>query len=598
MIRIPFIVLLCLFYEPIFSQFHHLDFIGAGHDQEVRVRSSHQEHQAPQTTVDGFPVQNPKQLAEASRFLAQTTFGADLATIQMTAAMGYEAWLEEQFQLPSSTTLAETKLHGSLYGDEEDMEEENLWAGFFKSAWLTNTLSGSDQLRQRMAYALSQIMVVNDAGDLFADYAQFQAAYYDILTEQAFNNYLQLLTEVSLSPTMGNFLSHYANPKAIPELNIHPDENYAREIMQLFSIGLWELNPDGTRKYDSEGNFIPTYDNADIKAFARVFTGLGDGLGGSFGPIWESESFEQTIVTPMNMFEQWHDQREKKLLNGFVIPAGQSGMEDIRQTMHHLSTHPNTAPFIAKALIQRFTTSNPSPAYVASVAAAFKATEHGNFKEVLKAIFLHPEARQCPTLDVYTFGKLREPILRLTNFLKAFQLSPNEYDDFHNQFYCYRMSVGQAPLGAPSVFNFYLPDYAPQGPIKQRYLVAPEFQILNAPNAIGYINDLEYRVNRQLYLEELCLDIIAENYEEEIDEIPYSVSYEEDWQMDFSDLYTRVSNPADLVDYLNLVLANGLLTEPTQAIIEQALNGLSNPVERIKMGIYLTLISPDYVIQK
>lgn len=579
------------------AQFYHLDYIGAGHDYQVKVSSSPAAGQAAQTTVDGFDIKKEDQLKEAARFLAQTTFGADYATIRMTAAMGYEAWLEEQFSLPASLTLPELIQQHQLYHGITGDGEVN--SAHFKMAWTTNVLSSPDQLRQRMAYALSQIMVVNSEGDLFTDYAHAQGAYYDILTQNSFGNYQQLLQEVTLSPTMGLFLSHYGNPKANSELNIHPDENYAREIMQLFSIGLWELNQNGTYKYDTKGNYIPTYSNADIKEFAQVFTGLGDGANNDFGPISSSENIINTLTTPMQMYDSQHDKSEKYLLQGTVLPAGQSGMDDIQQTIAHLSNHPNTAPFMARALIQLFTTSNPSPAYIEQVANAFDPDVENNFQEVLKALFLYPEARSCNISETYSFGKLREPVIRLTNFLKAFHLQANPADDFPMEYYCFYQNVSQSPLDAPSVFNFYRPDYAPQGPIKQGYRVAPEFQIMTAPNTVGYINELENRVNRQQYTQELCFnEEVDPDDEVEEDEVPYEENLEEIRNMDLREILSLAETPSQLINRLDIVLANGLLSANTKQIIHSAIVQLSSPMERFKMATYLILLSPDYIILK
>lgn len=572
--------------------FEHLDYLGAGHDYGVEVSSSPSEAYTAQETVDGFDIQDDAQLKEASRFLAQATFGADLATIRMVAAMGYEAWLEEQFTLPAALTLEELLQQHALYTGLG--EEEEVWSAHFKMAWATNVLTSPDQLRQRMAYALSQIMVVNSAGDLFEDFAQAQGSYYDLLLNNAFGAYQELLLDVALSPTMGVFLSHYNNPKADPERNIHPDENFAREIMQLFSIGLWEMHPNGSYKYDADGQYIPTYTNADIKEMAQVFTGLGDGAHDFFGPVQDSDHPPSTLSTPMRMYDAHHDKSEKRLLNGVVLPAGQSGMEDIRQAVAHLAEHSNTAPFIARALIQRFTTSNPSPAYIAHVAEVFEPNAADNFQEVLKAILLYPEARSCQLSEQYSFGKLREPVLRLTSFLKAFHLEANSAADFPMALECLYDHVGQAPLEAPSVFNFYRPDYAPQGPIEQRYLVAPEFQIMTAPNTIGYINQLEQRVNRQEYTQIDC-DLEASSAEEAID-------YGDDMaylrKMDLEPWLELAEEPEALVHYLDIVLANGLLSEPTRQIIQVAIEQLSTPLERFKMATYLILLSPDYIILK
>lgn len=594
---------------------NHLDFLGAGHDNVVTVTASSDAGTPAQSTVDGFAIQNTDQLSDASRFLAQASFGADHASIAMTAAMGYEAWLDEQFALPQLSLTDEMIKHGELYTDQIEFAPGAVFRTSFRSAWMTHNLSSPDILRQRLAFNLSQIMVINDNSDFFEDIGQVLSSYYDMLAKNAFGNYQELLYDVSMSPAMGNFLSHYNNPKEDLENNIHPDENYAREIMQLFSIGLWELNSDGTEKEDSLGNFFPTYTNADIKEFAQVFTGLGAGTkSGQFGlRAYElSDSIVWIMVRPMKMYEAHHDTSEKHLLNGMVLPANQSGMEDINQTIDHLCQHPNTAPFISKALIKMMTTSNPSPQYVADVAAAFDPASPGNFQEVIRAILLHPQARDPQLTTEYTFGKLREPLVRMMNYLKAFPLSPNQYGDYRYEMEYFGTNTGQSPLEAPSVFNFFLPEYSPPGPIGKKNLLAPEFQILNATNAVGLVNDVDQRVVKAAYLgdekvgdddeeeeeEEEMEEAVAEEKEEE-EEIFKSYKEDKDiYQMDFSTELALADSAELLVEHLDILLANGLLEEDSKTIIQEALKELSDPMDRVKMAIYLLLISPDYAILK
>jgi len=584
------------------AQFDHLDFIGAGHDHYINVETSSDDTGVDGgSTLDGFDIQNDEQLKDASRFLAQASFGADYATIQMTAAMGYDAWLEEQFELPQISIAEEMKRIRWLDYFEEEEEEEEFFLGshYFDVAWIHNHLTSPDLLRQRMAFALSQIMVVNRRADLFEDYGLFGGHYYDLMMANSFGKYRTLLSEVTLNTHMGIFLSHYNNRKANPTLNIRPDENYAREIMQLFSIGLWELNTNGSRRYDDQGQFIPTYNNEDIKEFAQVFTGLSHPFINGFEVEDPIEYFPNNVaLLPMSMYEDYHDTSSKMLLNGVVLPAGQSGMEDINQTLDHLSTHANTAPFICKQLIQRFTTSNPNAQYIQDVVNVFNPNSPNNFQEVLRAILLHPQARNCHPTASYTFGKLREPMVRVMNMYKSFQIAPNVESTFLYEIACLGETVGQFPLAAPSVFNFYRPDYSPQGPIHQNYYVAPEFQILNATNVIGIINDVQNRTIFGPFTGTFC-------EEDEFDfdpaeEIDYAYS-EEDWVyewQDFSDVEPLMGNSEELINYLDILLANGLLQEDTKSIIKSAIDQLETPEERIRMALYLVFISPDYAILK
>lgn len=580
-------ILLSLLFWPcmlLYGQVRHMDYLGAGHNNNVNVRASSSFGSIARTTVDGFDISNDEQLIDASRFLAQCTFGADFSTIQMLAAMGYEAWLEEQFSLPEVSYL------------QESIDQSKSQYGFgyrlFGSTWTTLNLTTPDILRQRMSFNLSQIMVLS--GNTMMIFQRTDAhplsAYYDMLQSHSFGNYYNLLYDVSLSPQMGHFLSHYNNPKADPANNIHPDENFAREIMQLFSIGLWQLNKDGSRRRDAQGQLIPSYDNQDIKEMAEVFTGLGPNIpGGQFGNIFPQTN--ENWVKPMRMYEAFHDTSDKILLNNTILPAGQSGMDDISQTIEMLSTHDNTAPFICQQLIQKFTTSNPSPQYINDVVDVFDPFEEGNFKELIKAILLHPEARNCDITEHYSFGKLREPMVRMMNWLRAFPMSTNQNGDYFNFLRCPIYTIGQAPLQAPSVFNFFSPDYIPQGPIGQNNLKAPEFQILTAPNTIGIINDTDNRVIEGIYMEDGCG--IFGMFEPSF--------YEEDvmqYEMDHSEALSLADDEEELVQYLNILLANGLLSEYTKEIISESIAALSTAEEKLKLAAWAILISPDYAILK
>jgi len=598
------ISLLAALIHPLFGQVPHQDFLGGGHQVGVTVTSSSSATSTrPHATIDGFPISNEEQLKDASRFLAQATFGADWATIQMAAAMGYDAWLDEQFLIPYSSIMDEMTRHG--WYDGSDGEQEPIYHTWFRTAWMSTNLTAPDLLRQRMAYNYSQILVVNDASDEFEDFGQMLAYYYDLLGTNAFHTYEDMLLDVTFSPMMGKFLTYYDNPKANPEENIHPDENYAREIMQLFTIGLWELNPNGIRRVDSTGAYIPTYDQTDIDEYAQVFTGLGSGgIEPDLDPEDEEEEeaynrfLLQQFTQPMVMNPDLHDESEKVLLNGVVLPAGQDGLADIEQAVHHLVMHPNTAPFIVWRLIQFMTTSTPSPASVTDVVKVFDPTQENNLEEVTRAILLHPEARRCTPTEEYTFGKLREPQVRLMNYLRAFPIHPNEEGDYLEDLYDFRLHTGQAPLGAPSVFNFYLPEYRPQGPIGKLFMYAPEFQILTSTNAIGYINDLNYRLLEDGVLygfdpeEEDEEDEDEENGEEDEED------YENLYRIDYGPQEELLASPEELVNHLDILLANGQLTATTKQIIVDAVAQVANEEDALRMAIYLILISPDYVILK
>jgi len=415
----------------------------------------------------------------ASRLLTQGGFGPSLQDLQTVSQMSYNDWFNSQVAAPaSSMTVIQ---NGALSWDGN---------------WFRNALTGKDQLRQRMAYALSQIFVVALDSNAFAIRQQGMSYYYNMLLNDSLGNFRTLLNDVSHSPGMGLYLTFYGNDKANPALNIHADENYARELMQLFTVGLWQLNLDGSRKLDGNGNPIPTYVQVDVTNMANVFTGwIGsvDGANGGFSVNLDAGN-GPNYLTPMICVPAHHDTNAKTILNGVVIPAGGTCESDMKIALDTLFNHPNVGPFIGQQLIERLVTSNPSAGYISRVAAAFNndgTGVRGNLLAVAKAVLTDPEAVN-PTGP----GKLREPYLRLANLYRAFNAvnASNTYDDstvYGAQQFTLPVDYGQQPGNAPSVFNFYRPDYAPAGPISAAGLVAPEFQITNEFTIVTTINSLE-----------------------------------------------------------------------------------------------------------
>ena len=410
------------------------------------------------------PPPAPITTAEAFQFLNQTTFGATLEEAQSVIDMRYEAWIDQEMsknaslQLPHLRSLPRPQFLGELHSDRVDI-------------WFRNSVDGFDQLRQRVAFALSEILVVSQQGALInAPYGV--ADYYDKLALFAFGNYRELMEVVTLHPAMGVYLSMLGNEKPNPALSIRPDENYARELMQLFSIGLVELNIDGTVRTDGMGQAIPTYDQSVIEGFAHVFTGWNYAGAPSFPQAFQNDN-NQTV--PMQLYPDFHDTGAKTLLNGFMIPAGQTGDQDLQMALDNIFNHPNVGPFIATRLIHRLVTSNPSPGYVARVATVFNNNgfgERGDLGAVVKAILLDPEAR--PAMHMEIDGKVKEPLLRLTQLWRAY--------DATSQSGVYPLApayiiFGQGPLQASHVFNFFSPFYSPPGEIRNSGLVAPELQI-------------------------------------------------------------------------------------------------------------------------
>lgn len=306
-------------------------------------------------------------LPAASRFLAQSTFGANMEDIEATANQGYSDWIDQQLEIPVGLNL-ETyvdNMTADMYAQKvalgEDLSNVRARLHFFHSAWWQYIMDSPDLLRARVALALSEIFVISEIPTL-RDEILGIANYYDMLLAHSFGNYKDLLTDVTLHPAMGVYLTHLNNPKSDPENNTFPDENYAREVMQLFSIGLYELNIDGTRKLQN-GEPIPTYDHDDIVEFAKVFTGLTWFDESRFG---RSALDRHSYTMPMRMHEEEHEPGAKTLLNGFQVPnrTPVDGMADIDDAMQNLYEHPNVGPFLAYRLIQRLVKSNPTPAYV------------------------------------------------------------------------------------------------------------------------------------------------------------------------------------------------------------------------------------------
>ncbi|MFO1376664.1 MAG: DUF1800 domain-containing protein [Steroidobacteraceae bacterium] len=396
---------------------------------------------------------------EAHRFLVQASFGPDAPSVQRVIDLGYEGWIDEQLRTPATRHLDYMR---GLPQPNSQLDRQD--------AWFQAAIQGRDQLRQRMAFALSEIWVVSENSGL-NQFPQALAWYQDLLAENAFGNYRTLMERVTLSPEMGYYLSMLGNEKPDRARNIRPDENYARELMQLFTIGLVQLEPDGTVRVDGAGVPLPTYDQRAIEAFAHVFTGWT--FGGS--PAFHQPSFDW--LQPMQPFEAFHDTGAKTLLNGATVAAGGTARTDLAAALDNIFAHPNVAPFVSRQLIQRFVTSNPSPAYVERVARVFGDNGRGvrgDLGAVVKAILLDAEARATPSADHH--GKLKEPLLRLTGLWRAYgaRAANGRYAVQGLGFL-----LGQAPLQSPSVFNFFRPDHAPPGEIADAGRVAPEMQIAN-----------------------------------------------------------------------------------------------------------------------
>lgn len=592
-----FILLPLLCYSMMLSAQTYGDYIGGGHDQNITVTTSSDfqppgfEEVAKGSNTLAIPGLTGK-LIDAGRFLAQATMGADRATIDSVAKLDFETWIDQQFALPPTyirpliQEIYDTTYlrHLAAGGDSLDFPELPTNEHFDYAWWQVN-MTNDDLLRQRIAFALSEIFVISFKSEL-ENYGEGVASYYDMLAENAFGNFEDLLRDVSLHPCMGVFLTHLNNPKSNPAQYIHPDENYAREMMQLFTIGLYELNQDGTRMQDDQGNDIPTYDNDDIAEFAKIWTGLGGSATVEMQDTVVPAEFGMgpnkiDMAEPMAMYDEYHEPGAKYLLNGFVVPAGQSGMEDINAAINHLFNHQNVGPFIGQQLIQRLIKSNPSPAYVSRVAAAFNdngAGVRGDMKAVIKAILLDEEARSCGWYNDPVQGKLKEPIIRYTHFARALG-GISEDGKFWNEGEDYNNGAGQHPMYSFSVFNFYWPDFQPIGPIASQGYVAPEFQVFNANTSIGFVNFVnEWTVNETLLRSrDGDEDIVFTNLDEAI---------------------THAADTEALINYLDILLTNGMLKDDTRQIITTIVDPMTDPYEKVKLTIYLMAISADYTILK
>lgn len=515
---------------------------------------------------------------QASRLLAQATFGATMPEIDRLTSTGYSAWIEDQFNKPQSLHRDYMNSIAASTGSSPSQSH------FFESFW-QQAATGEDQLRQRVTFALSQILVVSFLDSTVANYPRGVASYYDTLATHAFGNYRSLLEAVSLHPMMGIYLSHLRNQKESGTRV--PDENYAREVMQLFSIGLYELNQDGSLKM-IDNRPVETYTNADISGLAKVFTGWSwAGPDKSDSRFYGGSADPNRDWMPMQGYPKFHSASEKRFL-GTAVPASASPETSLKAALDALFSHPNVGPFIGRQLIQRLVTSNPSPQYVARVAAAFNnngAGERGDMKAVIRAILLDPEARSDSTLADPNAGKLREPVVRLANWMRAFNArsASNRFllgnlDDPLN-------ALGQTPMRSPSVFNYYRPGYVPPNTsIASAGLVAPEMQITGETSVVGYLNFMR-------------------------SVIPNGTGSSRDIKADYTVELSLADQPDKLVDRINLLLTANQMPAALRSQIIAAVNSVTISTtnaanaetarrNRVSLAVFLTMASPEYLAQK
>lgn len=433
------------------------------------------------------------------RFLARGTFGARPGATARLLQIGPRAWVDEQIQRPASLhfpqLIAEFPCAPHVTGDEDECGPDGYDSGPVAlrrhQLWWNGALLGEDQLRQRVAHALGQIMVVSERHAELGELPFLMAEYHDVLVEGAFGSFRDLIEDITLSPAMGMYLGMAGNRKEDPVLNTRPDENFARELMQLFTIGTAVLNPDGSPALVA-GEIVPTYDQDTIRATARALTGWTYGQQDQPSGILGDFLGQDVRTGPMVPWPAFHDEGAKTVVGGVVIPAGQSAQADLAAVLDALASHPNCGPYLGKQLIQRLVTSNPSPEYVARVAGVWDddgTGRRGHLGAVVRAILLDAEAL-AGTNGRPEFGAVREPLLRCTTFLRAFNSTGFQGGDPYDL----EEGLGQGPLTAPSVFNFYSPSYAPPD-LAATGLVAPEMQITThsglprQANVLGWLVD-------------------------------------------------------------------------------------------------------------
>ncbi|MBB5746998.1 DUF1800 domain-containing protein [Brevundimonas variabilis] len=520
----------------------------------------------------------------AARFLTQATFGPTDASVQQVQALGYRGWIDQQMATPSPSHLAyvDNRIAQIKLSNPDAALDATQ---FYESFWLYAATSPA-QLRERMKLALSEIFVISFADPVVE--VRGAASYYDMLGNNAFGNYRTLLEQVSLHPMMGVYLTHMANQKEDPATGRSPDENYAREVMQLMSIGVEQLNPDGTVRRDANGAAIPSYTSTDITELAKVFTGFS-----WYHPTPSNNTFlgrnrdPESAVRSMIPYGQYHSTSAKTFLGKSIAAGSTDARAELNEALDTLFNHPNTGPFLARRLIQRLVTSNPSPAYVGRVAAVFNNNGQGvrgDLAAVVRAILLDREASTIGT-DPGS-GKVREPMIRLTNWMRAFgatSVSGNYLIGSTRS----NVSLGQAPLTAPSVFNFYRPGYVPPNTrLGAANLTAPEFQIVDEVSVAGYANTM-------------------------VGAIGNGIGTGTDVRSTYAQEVAIAHDANALADRMNAILLYGQMSGRLRQRIIESVNSVPIPggtasaaqittarLNRTRIAIYLTMISPEYLVQR
>jgi uncharacterized protein (DUF1800 family) len=535
----------------------------------------------PTPTPTPAPAAPPVDAIDAARLLEQATFGVTASDVAHVQSIGIDAYITEQLAYPPTqytgytytphTAPASCTSDGSSPPDAASLCARSQYSPFqVQRDFFTHALNNPDQLRQRVAFALSEIMVVSSV-EIYEAYGL--AAFENILLNDALGNYRTLLQDVTLSPTMGHYLDMADSDQTNPQNGTVPNQNYAREVMQLFSIGLVELNPDGTQQLAANGAPIPTFDGATIEGFAAVFTGW------TYPPLSGATSQWTNPINfgaPMVAFANHHQTGTKALLNGYTVAAGQTPAQDLANALDNIFNHPNVGPFISQQLIQHLVTSNPSPGYVSRVAAVFANNGQGvrgDLSAVVRAILTDTEARgDAPASSV--FGHLREPALFITSTLRSLG-GQSDGVLLRNS----ASAMGQPIFSPETVFSFYPPSYQVPG----TQTLAPEFGIDNAATALARANFVN--------------TVITQGGAAPDPTVPGSTGT----SISLSSFASAPSN-AYTVALLNLTLMHGSLSTAANDIILNAANAASdassNPLAGARAALYLLLSSAQYQVER
>ena len=517
--------------------------------------------------------------ADTVRFLEQSTFGPNSTLIAHVQAVGLAGFLQEQFSqppsgypaLPLQPNTPPTTCTGTCARDNYTMYP--LQATFFK-----NALTAPDQLRQRVAFALQQIMVTSG---LTITQPSWMTPYLQTFSNDAFGNFRTLLSDITLNPAMGRYLNMAGNNKSAP------NENYGREVLQLFTVGLNLLNEDGSLMTDSQGNPIPTYTQSTVDGFARVFTGWNLQAAKTSPAPCSSTTPCEDFLDPMAVNPANHDTGAKTLLNGFTIAAkspatAASANAELNQALDNIFNHPNVGPFISRNLIEHLVTSNPSPAYISRVAAVFNhdpSGARGNLEAVVRQILLDPEARTVAAGSLAN-GHLQEPVLFIARFLRAFNTTSATTDFVLSDSYLpANLTMSQDLFRSPSVFNYYPPTY-PISPSSGVTINGPEFSIQSTATALARIN--------------LVAQVTYHTMPVSNPNRPTGT-----W-LDLSEFTPMASNPAQLIAALNNLLLHGAASQSLLSTVSAALasmNGAS-PLAITQKAVYLFASSPEYFVER